>query len=630
MGAITADTHPPEYLLHRYWARKPHNVLAQYLRDLVPPGGRVVDPFCGSGIFLSEAVRAGFDARGFDVNPVAVLMTRVTLSPPPRDAFVAAAEEVLAELASLCAAAYGSYDGAPVRYVVHETVVPCPGCGARQRSGSAVRDGRIYRCGHCNTRLHLNLRHLASTEVTEVVTKAGWVESERALSDQQARSAAALGALAQDYSQPLPENRRILSHDGMQTSHLFTVRNFWLLSHVASRINQHASGPVQDALLLMLTATVPQCSRLIAYRGRMTTGGPAWTVPGFWVPPVHLEANPLLHLAGRMTKFIRGITRLHERPPTATGTVQERDGSAGLAELASSGEQFDLVFFDPPYGDSVPYLEFSALYNSFLGRYVEPAADLSVSDRVGVGDAWGDYSRGIGTAVEQIRGVLRPAGKLLVTFNSHDDRAWRALFRALQNSGFRACSVSYQLPAVVPAKAQFAPDGSYIGDFYCVYTVAPDAHSPSESLLPIRQAINDAALARRGVIPRAVARRAVAIACIEVNLSASLLSEAFSLLDEMKVRQDGQLVVSAPPKQDGQDVGEIVLRTAREHEGAGSRSWTRLCTEVADRTSSLGIAGPSEVLRAAQGAIGVSGKLWHWTKVEEAPDASPQMHLEFQ
>ena len=43
-------------------------------------------------------------------------------------------------------------------------------------------------------------------------------------------------------------------------------------------------------------ASVAQCSRLIAYRNDLTTGGPAWTVPGFWVPPVHLETNPLPHI----------------------------------------------------------------------------------------------------------------------------------------------------------------------------------------------------------------------------------------------------------------------------------------------------------------------------------------------
>ena len=43
----------------------------------VPPGGCVLDPMCGSGTVLKEALRRGLAARGRDVDPLAVLMSRV-------------------------------------------------------------------------------------------------------------------------------------------------------------------------------------------------------------------------------------------------------------------------------------------------------------------------------------------------------------------------------------------------------------------------------------------------------------------------------------------------------------------------------------------------------------------------
>ena len=68
---IAAETHTPEYLLHKYWARKPHNVLSELIKELVPQGGIVVDPFCGSGVVLHEAQKLGYTAYGFDINPTA-------------------------------------------------------------------------------------------------------------------------------------------------------------------------------------------------------------------------------------------------------------------------------------------------------------------------------------------------------------------------------------------------------------------------------------------------------------------------------------------------------------------------------------------------------------------------------
>ena len=31
LEAIEAETHTPEYSMHKYWARKPHNVISSFL-----------------------------------------------------------------------------------------------------------------------------------------------------------------------------------------------------------------------------------------------------------------------------------------------------------------------------------------------------------------------------------------------------------------------------------------------------------------------------------------------------------------------------------------------------------------------------------------------------------------------
>jgi SAM-dependent methyltransferase len=627
-AAVTAETHPPEYLLHRYWARKPSNVLAAYLRELVPPGGRVVDPFCGSGVFLSEAARGGIEAYGFDLNPVAVLLSRITLEPPSPEVFVAAADEIFDEFDAVCTKAFGTYEGATVRYVVHETVTSCGECQEACSASLASRAGRTYRCGNCGARVHLNLRHLETTRVREIVTEAGVICADAELREQERRSQRPLEGVRGSYSHPFAENRRILAHEGMETADLFTPRNFSLLSLIADRIDAERDPQLRDALLLLLSASVAQCSRLIAYRGRMTSGGPAWSVPGFWVPPVHVEVNPLIHLRGRLRKFARGFERLRGRPARAPARVEEGDASKALEGLAAEGARFDLAFFDPPYGDSVPYGEFSTLYNSFLGRTVELDEDISVSDRVGAGDPWDEYAARLKQALAGIRSVLAQDGKLLVTFNNHDDRAWSALFEALQHSGFRAESVRFQMPAVVPAKAQFAPEGSYIGDFYCVYERSGADHAPATSLEPVRLGLEDAAIARGGTIPAAAARRVVASICLAEDVAAELLPAAFGLIEEIFSSDSGRLELRATRSRPRPTLGSTVLEVARRQELVGSYSWSALCTEVAGETAALGVADPAELLAAAGGAIEVEGKSWRWSDPTTAAGTGSQQALE--
>jgi len=45
--------------------------------------GVLLDPFCGSGTTLVEAINAGRDAYGVDLNPLACLISRVKTTPLP-------------------------------------------------------------------------------------------------------------------------------------------------------------------------------------------------------------------------------------------------------------------------------------------------------------------------------------------------------------------------------------------------------------------------------------------------------------------------------------------------------------------------------------------------------------------
>src|SRR5713226_3285774 len=48
----------------------------------VPPSTAILDPFAGSGTTLLEAQRSGLNFVGLDLNPIAVLISRVKTSGP--------------------------------------------------------------------------------------------------------------------------------------------------------------------------------------------------------------------------------------------------------------------------------------------------------------------------------------------------------------------------------------------------------------------------------------------------------------------------------------------------------------------------------------------------------------------
>jgi len=79
---------------HTYPARMHPATAARLVTALSPAGATVLDPFCGSGTVLVEAMIAGRRAVGTDLNPLAVRLARLKTAPrdaAARDAIVSAA-----------------------------------------------------------------------------------------------------------------------------------------------------------------------------------------------------------------------------------------------------------------------------------------------------------------------------------------------------------------------------------------------------------------------------------------------------------------------------------------------------------------------------------------------------------
>ena len=603
-----AKPHTPEYLLHKYWARKPHNVIAGFLRDLVPPGGCVVDPFCGSGVVLREAQKQGMEAHGFDVNPVAVLISSVLTSPPGAEEFVQAVSEILERVEGPISAAY-SEGGETVRYCVHAVVAACPSCGLVQRQSEAVQKGKALYCRGCGEKLRLNLEHLADTEVLSLCcegAKEPVTDPAALLSQGERAKENLLGADLGKYSFPFAENRRILALRGMSARDLFTTRNFSILCRLSDLFEDIGDPRVRDAARLLLSASAAQCSRLIASRQNLTTGGPAWSIPGFWVPAVHLETNPLVHLRARLGKFVRGLRALNAQGPVPAAHVEKTDALAGVRGLAEEGKRADLVFFDPPYGDSVPYLEFSAMWNSFLRDFPPPERDFSVSDRLPGAEAWEKYRGDLGASVEAIRGILKPRGRLLITFNNNDLRAWEALLGALQANGMECEFVTYQIPAVVSSKAQKAIGGSYISDIYSVYKKGQGG--VCRSLSGVSDALARCAAFRGGVISRTLCQRTMMLAWLENNISAGLLGQMDSLRRSLFEERDGMLVLRGAVPGGPSPFAENARGIAREVLSQGPCPWPDLYGRIASSRPELGIPDPHEVRAALGETVVFAGK----------------------
>lgn len=90
-----SDTQYSTHALHTYVATMVPQLAETLVRDYVPVGEKILDPFCGGGAVLVEAVRNNRQAEGTDINPLALLIARVKSTYIPKKSINEACKYVL-------------------------------------------------------------------------------------------------------------------------------------------------------------------------------------------------------------------------------------------------------------------------------------------------------------------------------------------------------------------------------------------------------------------------------------------------------------------------------------------------------------------------------------------------------
>lgn len=597
--SLIAKTHPAEYLIHKYWARKPHNILSHYIKNYFKKGDVVLDPFSGSGVFLAEARKYDLNIIGFDINPLAYLLTEVTVEPPLLEDFKKEADKLLSYANDKHKKLYDIAEDNTIRYVVHQIRTKCNNCGEIGSSSHSKKQGTKYHCTKCGTRLSFNFENLYDTEIVKIFDKNNKEYTDTKILSEQVKLSKKSKPVG-NFDKTLLVNRRILAFPDMKLSDLFTPRAYSVLSDLFNEAHKIKNEKVKKAILLLLTSCVAQCSKLIPYRNNLSTGGPAWTVPGFWIAPLHLETNPIIHLDARYKKFIKGLEALnnaYKKHSSGKVSVSHTPAQAGMATIKDNS--LDGIFFDPPYGDNVPYVEFSEIWNGFLNYKIEYSKEVVVSDRKEFISSWEKYHTDIQEVLNLFYKKLKKRGRVVMTFNNLDPRAWKIVLSAFADLSFQCIEAEYQIPAVVSSKAQMASNTSYIGDYYCVFEKVDKKPVLNKNFFQLTEKFKKLFYSRDGIVPQNLINRMAILTILNENMDLDFLSrieEAITPIatkegDYYKLRPELQM----PGLSEKFNLHKIILSVAFEQLNNGRKTIQELYEAVIEKTDELGSPPISEV-----------------------------------
>ena len=403
------------YGFHKYWGKKPHEPLAFIIEQLTCNGDIVLDPFVGSGTAARESLLRNRRFIGFDINPVAIEITRLLASPPDyesvRDAF--------------------KYVEKNVKEQIDRTYV--------------ISDGRI--ASH----------YLWENDQLQQVWLRGGRGNPREERDPSLHDLELIGSLASYRSQYLRHpnffsNSRINAYKDLTISDIMTGRaqhNMDLLLRGISELPEDLANPLR----LCLTAASGQMTKMVfAVTGRGKTSGKtsskievgSWVI-GYWRPKLHFEVNVWNCFERRVSKLLKAIrtddllTGLHMSK--SLDEFYERDAKCFI-ECAPCQESISevknqsvkLILTDPPHSDRVPYLELSELWNAILGVESNFDDEIVISNAKEREKSPETYSDAMNDFFSQCRETIRDDGFLVLLYNARQRDRWGFVNQLIDDS----------------------------------------------------------------------------------------------------------------------------------------------------------------------------------------------------
>ncbi len=445
LTSIEAKTYPARYRMHKYWAKKPYNIVSYYINHYTKKGDIVFDPFCGSGVSAVEALILRRKAIALDLNPVSIFITKMTaISPVNLDNL----KTVFTNIEKKVKDKINSY------YLLDEK---CPKCKS-QLTAEITWRGEIdiplvqTSCPQCGSKNARKQREMKKSEI-KVLNQ---YENEKI-----------------PYWYPkdkLIPNSRLCVKEKTSIKDLFSNRNLITTTILFNAIQSIKDELYRDLLKFTFTSLVAQATKMIP--AAPGCGGMSWKQHGFWLPSQYREANVWHYFSNRFNKILNGkketnmlIGDFYKEGDTIKFYTQSATDLGNI-----SNRSIDYVFTDPPYGDSEPYLEESILWNAWLGFDSDFKKEIILTDssvrpekRNKTKEGMENYTRMLAESFNEVKKKMKTDRYMTVTFHNRDRAIWASLIRACTKAGFERKKVM-PLKASAPSVSQHDRNGALKSD----------------------------------------------------------------------------------------------------------------------------------------------------------------------
>jgi DNA modification methylase len=449
-GSISAGKNTYTYDAHTYHTKVPPQGIAEILRQYLPRGGLVLDPFAGSGMTGVAARTLGIDVILNELSPAASFIAdRYTRKFDP-SLLAAGVKKLCSELADLRRKLYTTRcricgKNTEILFTVWSYRVRCHLCNHEfplwdhcRKYGKTVREHKIlseFPCPRCTKLLKKSRLHRSTPEPVLLGYKCcsrqqvehPLTEEDKALLHRIEKQPPVHGGFFPTTELPdgvnLSQPKR---HGLISIDRFYTPRNLAALSALWHCIHRVKDNEVAGFLAFVFTSLYQRVTKLSEFRFWGGSGNTA----NFNVPYIFNEANVFV-------TFERKARTIQDHLET---TAQKYGGQAIVRTGSATNLNFlpdasiDLIFTDPPFGANINYSEMNILWESWFGCFTD-TTDEAIINRFQNKDV-AQYRRLMTNSLRECHRVLRDGHWMVLVFMNSSQEVWQALRDAILKAGF--------------------------------------------------------------------------------------------------------------------------------------------------------------------------------------------------
>jgi len=461
VGDISEGKNDPVYMVHAYFTKVPHKAIMKYIQHYTNSGDIIFDGFCGTGMTGVAARTLSRKAILCDLSPMATLISRNYNSPTDIKFFNKKASEILQDVEKECEWMFHTFhkDGKTkgrILYTVWSDVLVCPYCKNEYVLWEAavnIEKNEFlekYPCPHCKATINADNSERLKTDyfdsvLNKTVTQAksvpvlikykiGTKSFEKLPDSFDYELIKKIETMSIPYAFPVAElpsgdntEQPKNSHGFTHIHHLYTKRNFWIISGVFSKILE---SKIDNKLLkTWFTSSLIRTSKMYKFTLDRKMGNVNGT---YYIPALRTENNPLKLL---LNKF---QANLKVTFPSEFQVIVQCQSSDNLTTIPSNS--VDYIFTDPPFGGNLMYSELNFLWEAWFRVYSNNKSEAIMNKTQQ--KTLLDYKDLMIQNFKETYRILKPNRWITVEFHNSKAAVWNAIQDALVKSGFVVAQVT--------------------------------------------------------------------------------------------------------------------------------------------------------------------------------------------